>query len=337
MLVVCLIGVGTGCAVGGDPGEGDEAEATQSALSASPTLTVKPSPLPTPQIYVPVPNRMIWGDGNGTGVLWIMDQNNQVRARTTMVQPAGRQPVGVAGDRMLWSHGTSGGAVWKFDDNAVVASTPVALTSPDPSRLFPAGLSLAQNYLGECWSRNDTQNFYVLWDSLPTSTDDIGSATIQLIDGTGYVRRTTSVRKPFAGLRAIWFGKAADGFERLVFASGTSGREAYIYRADFQGSVAPPTYALSLKASVSGPAGYRAVSSGLTISTALLFAGTFDQVLFASWSYATDGGQAQMPWLDGISEGPVMNHLLNQPVWSAFAGGNGLSAAAFTSNPTTCQ
>src|SRR5262249_42748414 len=161
-------------------------------------------------------------------------------------------------------------------------------------------------------------------DSLPTSESPNGQVAVQLIDGTDFIRRTTFTDKPLSGVFGVWFGKAADSFERMVFRGGTSGGNAFLFQATFHPRAS--RFHLHLKTIHTGPAGFHATSSGAGVSTSAFLSGINDFVLYASWSTATDGGLAQSDWLDPNGDQPIVGGLLHLPIVTTYAGGNGFIA-----------
>ena len=289
-----------------------------------------PPDLPPLVPYPGLIDRLMWvRNGGGDGALWLLDQYGHSYNQTrTFPEASHWYPAGVAGNRILWQQTNGQTSLWTMDANGQFV-TVHWLANPDPSHGTRAvGLSVAQSYLGQCLTTDDTQNYYVTWDTPGYGSHPLGEVTVQLIDGTGYVRRSTTQDKPFAGATALWFGKSADAYEKMLFRDNQG--SARTFRAQWNGSVAPPRYDLIDGRSFSRP-GYQAVSMNThTYYGYFLFGdpGYDDQILFTSLNYATDGGRAVLATFDYQGNDLAIDR--------NFSGGNGWAATSYTSLPLVC-
>jgi len=197
----------------------DSVDSNESAL----TLNGGISSGVTFSIYAP--DRLLWQNTSRSakGSYWGITKTGGTAWRFSLSGASGARPVGAAGDRVLWydaSHDITelhtvdaGGKVTAVHQIAKLVG------------FQPVSLSLAAPLYQNCYDRGAEQDYYVMYNGPE-------SFAVVLVDGAGYVRRTSIISKPYQqlGLQAIWFGVAADGYEWAMFRGNTT---AYRFRADW--------------------------------------------------------------------------------------------------------
>ena len=317
---------GLGC----DP-LGDEPLAEESSSLTTSTIVANPvPPFPLTRVTRPATDRMLWTHtSNGDGTYQRRtDVGGLVASYTFPRNNSSWFAASAAGNKVLWvSAFPASTELATVDDSGNVVSQ-VTLTSPG-SGFRATGLALASSPFN-CFDTDDQeQDYFVTWDRLADFQRPTGEWAVQLIAGDGYVRRTDYQPKPTSSLTALWFGYAADGYETALFRDNTGG--AVRYRASSTSTTSPPGYQLSNQTTIRR-SGFQAV--GMTAkrrpTAILLFPGSTtynDHILFASYNYQTDGGQAVLAAFSDVGA-PITD-------WT-FSLANGDAATAYTWVPSRC-
>lgn len=130
------------------------------------------------------------------------------RRSAAFPQPPGWDAVGIAGNKLLWARNNGSISVWTLDDNLNVVATN---GRQGPSGYTATSIALALQNPIACWE--DDKDYYVLFDHNQGNQD----AIIWLVGSNGQFRRQNSFGQ-LAGYRAVHFGRAADGFMKMVWA-----------------------------------------------------------------------------------------------------------------------
>lgn len=145
-----------------------------------------PSPFPPRPIVLPETERFLW---SSPGSAMLQVRNRLLTSTHSWSFTSDWAAIGAAGNRLLWQNTSNGDAtLWKLDDSGAFVSF-VNLSTPGGD-YRAKGITLANTYVGSCYSRADSQRYYVLW------VNGAGQMYLDLIEASGFRAAQYTVAAP---------------------------------------------------------------------------------------------------------------------------------------------